>query len=160
MQIVSNGYEEKSRILCDEMRAKYQNVRIDYASYKTDRVVEYFSPFNDAPIDDENFNDADFKKGCWVTSYCGIGLNKNGYYACAVAGGIDRISHNNIAIPTLREITIEKLEKQLEEFCKYCGNFKAYEDNFGNFIPRVEKEPFKNEMSKTWNKLYKNYNGK
>lgn len=160
LQIVSNGYEEKSRILCDEMRAKYKNVRIDYGSYKTDRKVEYFSSFNDAPIDDKKFKGSDYKKGCWVTSYCGIGLNKNGYYACAVAGGIDRTSHKNMAIPKLAAITDEKLEKQLEEFCKYCGNFKAYEDNFGNFIPRIEKEPFKNVMSKSWKELYKKYNGK
>lgn len=160
LQIVSNGYEEKSRILCDEMKAKYQNVRIDYDSYKTNKVVEYFSPFNDAPIDDDNYFDADYNKGCWVTNYCGIGLNKNGYYACAVAGGIDRICQKKIAIPTLREITIELLVKQLEEFCKYCGNFKAYEDNYGNFIPRVEKEPFKNKMSKTWEILYKKFNEK
>ena len=158
LQIVSNGYDEKSRVLCDDMRVKYQNVRIDYGSYKTNRVVEYFSPFNEAPIDDDKFNDADFKKGCWVTSYCGIGLNKNGYYACAVAGGIDRICNKNKAIPKLADITNEKLEKQLDEFCKYCGNFKAYEDNFGNFIPRVEKEPFKNEMSESWIRLYEKYN--
>jgi len=157
LQIVSNGFDEKSRNLCDDMRAKYQNVRIDYGSYKTDRMVEYFSPFNDAPIDDDKFKDADFRKGCWVASYCGIGLNKKGYYACAVAGGIDRICNKNMAILKLTEITNEKLEQQLEEFCKYCGNFKAYEDNFGNFIPRVEKEPFKNEISESWKRLYEKY---
>ena len=116
LQIVSNGYSERSRILCDKMRLNYQNVRIDYSSYKTDKVVEYFSSFNDAPIDDDKFKEADFKKGCWVTSYCGIGLNKNGYYACAVAGGIDRIINKNKPIAKLTEITQEKLEKQLEEF--------------------------------------------
>lgn len=158
LQVVSNGYDEKSRKLCDEIRAKYKNVGIDYGSYKTDRVVQYFSPFNDAPIDDDRFKEADFKKGCWVTSYCGIGLNKNGYYACAVAGGIDRICNKNMAIPKLTEITNEKLEQQLEEFCQYCGNFKAYEDNYGNFIPRVEKEPFKNEISESWKRLYEEYN--
>ena len=65
-----------------------------------------------------------------------------------------------MAIHKLETITDEMLEKQLEEFCKYCGNFKAYEDNFGNFIPRVEKKPFKNIMSKSWKELYKKYNGK
>ncbi len=155
LQIVSNGFEEKSRALCDEMRKEYSNVRIDYGSYKTDRVVEYFSPFNDAPIDDKRFINADFKKGCWVTSQCGIGLNKNGYYACSVAGGIDRIFNKNLGVYKLAELTNDKLEMQLDEFCKYCGNFKAYEDNFGNLIPRVEKEPFKNVLSKSWKEAYK-----
>jgi hypothetical protein len=53
---------------------------IDYNSFKTNNKIEYFSPFNDAPIDDEKFKDADYTKACWVTSYCGIGLNKFGYY--------------------------------------------------------------------------------
>jgi glycosyltransferase involved in cell wall biosynthesis len=158
LQIVSNGYSERARNLCEEMRAKYKMVRIDYGSYKSDNAVKYFSPFNDAPVDDENFNDSNFKDGCWVTSYCGIGLNNNGYYACAVIGGIDRIRKKQYAIPTLQEISIEKLENQLQEFCKYCGNFKAYTDNFGNFIPRVEKEPFRNSISISWKELYQNYN--
>ena len=157
LQVVSNGYDEKSRNLCEDIRVKYKNVRIDYGSYKTERVVEYFSPFNDAPIDDDKFKEADFKKGCWVTSYCGIGLNKNGYYACAVIGGIDRILNKNAAIPKLTEITNDKLVQQLDEFCRYCGNFKAYADNFGDFIPRVEKEPFRNKVSESWEKIYQEY---
>lgn len=159
LQIVSNGYEEQSRLLCDEMREKYKSVRIDYGSFKTDRVIDYFSPFNDAPIDDHNYKDAEFHKGCWVTSYCGIGLNKDGYYACAVAGGIDRISKADMAITNLEDITVNKLKDQLNEFCRYCGNFKAYQENSGDFIPRVEKEPFKNVMSKSWKELYKKQNG-
>ena len=71
MQIVSNGYDENSRLLCDEMLRLYKNVRIDYGSYKSDKVVEYFSPFNDAPIDDPQYKDADFSKGCWVTVIVG-----------------------------------------------------------------------------------------
>lgn len=160
LQIVSNGYDKSSRNICDKMRDLYQNVRIDYGSYKTEKVVEYFSPFNDAPIDDIEYKNAEYKKGCWVTSYCGIGLNKDGFYACAVAGGIDRISKKNMAIASLEEITEEKLQEQLNEFCKYCGNFKSYKENFGNFIPRVEKEPFKNVITKSWKNLYKKSNEK
>ncbi len=157
LQIVSNGYSEKSRKLCEELRIKYSNVRIDYGSFKTNKVVEYFSPFNDAPIDDEKYRNADFSKACWVTSYCGIGLNNHGYYACAVAGGIDRIVEKKMAIPNLSELSIKKLKEQLNEFCRYCGNYKAYEENFGNFIPRVEKEPFKNVITESWKKAYKRY---
>ncbi len=160
LKIVSNGFEEQSRLLCDEIRKRYKNVCIGYSSYKTNRVVEYFSPFNDAPIDDENFKNANYHKGCWVTSYCGIGLNSKGYYVCAVAGGIDRLVNKKMAIKNLKDITEEKLKKQLDEFCKYCGNFKAYDNNFGNFIPRVEKEPFQNIVSKSWKEIYENYNEK
>lgn len=155
LQIVSNGYEENSRLLCEEMRTLFKNVRIDYGSYKSEKVVEYFSPFNDAPIDDPKYKDADFSKGCWVTSYCGIGFNGKGYYACAVAGGIDRILENNREIKALKDLNQQILENQLNEFCRLCGNFKAYQSNHGDFIPRVEKEPFKNIVTSTWKSIYK-----
>lgn len=155
LQIVSNGYDENSRLLCDEMLRLYKNVRIDYGSYKSDKVVEYFSPFNDAPIDDPQYKDADFSKGCWVTSYCGIGFNGKGYYACAVAGGIDRIVGKNREIKALNDLDHQILENQLNEFCRLCGNFKAYQSNQGDFIPRVEKEPFKNIVTRSWKSIYK-----
>ncbi|WP_111710174.1 glycosyltransferase [Lutibacter citreus] len=155
LQVVSNGVEKRSRDLCEKVK-KLKNVRIDYGSFKESKNVEYFSPFNDAPIDDDNFKGADYKKGCWVTSYCGIGLNKRGIYACSVIGGIDRLKGGNKAINGLLDLSKERLEKQLEEFCKYCGNFKAYNQNAGDFIPRIEKEPFKNVVTKSWKEIYKN----
>ena len=155
LQIVSNGYEEKSRLLCEEMRNLHKNVRIDYGSYKSDKVVEYFSPFNDAPIDDDDYKEADYSKGCWVTSYCGIGFNSKGYYACAVAAGIDRLTKKNMEIKKLKNLNNKALENQLDEFCRFCGNFKAYQSNHGDFIPRVEKEPFKNIVTVSWKSIYK-----
>ncbi|MDR2962391.1 MAG: glycosyltransferase [Bacteroidales bacterium] len=81
LQIVSNGLTAETRNLLEKVK-KLPNVFIDYNSFKTNNKIEYFSPFNDAPIDDENFKNADYSKACWVTTYCGIGLNRFGYYAC------------------------------------------------------------------------------
>lgn len=158
IQIVSNGYTQRSRDLCKEVEC-FKNVRIDYSSFKTgSKGSEYFSPFNDAPIDDKKFENNEFSNGCWVTSYCGIGLNNKGYYACAVCGGIDRVIGENRAIKALAEISGKKLEEQLSHFCQYCGNFKDYNSNFGNFILRSEKAPYRNTISTTWESLYERYN--
>lgn len=154
IQIVSNGITKQSRELCEIVKNKYKNITIDYASFKTSNMVEYFSPFNDAPIDDENYRAADFTKACWVTSYCGIGLNSRGYYACSVCGGIDRVLNGNNGAKSFSELTEEKLREHYEKFCRLCGNFKHYSKNAGNFIPRCEKEPFKNIISKTWSEIY------
>ena len=154
IKVVSNGYTKHSRLLCDEARKNFNNVVIDYDSYKTSNKVEYFSPFNDAPIDDERFIDADFTKACWVTAFCGIGLNSHGYYACAICGSIDRIIHANIGAKSLNELTNELLSKHYMKFCSLCGNFKHYSQNAGNFIPRCEKGPFKNVVSETWKMIY------
>jgi len=161
LQIVSNGLTEKTRNLLEKVKS-YKNVFIDYNSFKTNNKIEYFSPFNDAPIDDENFKKADYKKACWVTSYCGIGLNKFGYYGCSICGGIDRIiNESRCGIKHLKDISIENFQKYFSIFCKYCGNFKDYDINKGNFIPRCEKAPLKKDfVSKTWNDLYNQYNKK
>jgi glycosyltransferase involved in cell wall biosynthesis len=161
LQVVSNGLTAETRNILNRIKS-VKNLFIDYNSFKTDNKIEYFSPFNDAPIDDENFKNADYTKACWVTSYCGIGLNKFGYYGCASAAGIDRIINKDRGgIKHLKVIDMEKLHEQFLKFCPLCGNFKDYDVNYGNFIPRCEKAPLKeNIVSKSWIELYNLYNQK
>lgn len=156
IQVVSNGVAERSRLLCELAKEKFKNVRIDYGSYKLSNKVEYFSAFNDAPVDDGNYKNADFTKACWATNYCGIGLTPRGYYACAVSGGIDRVLNEKNGVQSFTELTKDKLKEHFDKFCRLCGNFKAYSQNYGNFIPRCEKEPFKNIISETWKEIYGN----
>ncbi len=156
LQITSNGLPSSKRKI-NEL-PKHKNLVLDNLSNKTSNKVEYFSPFNNAPIDNKKYKNEDFSKACWVTSYCGIGLNAFGYYACSVIGGIDRVIGKDKGIKSLAELSEIKLKNQLSEYCKYCGNFSDYEVNKGDFIPRNEKAPFnKNIISKTWKKLYTAY---
>lgn len=159
IQVVSNGYTIKSRDMLDELQQKYPELWVDRASFKTSNKVEYFTPFNDAPQDDPEFHDSEYGKGCWVTSFCGISLNKYGYYACSVCGGIDRIlGTERCAVPRLSDITPERFQAHLKKFCSLCGNFKDYARNKGLFIPRAEKAPLtKNIISRSWKRLYGNY---
>jgi len=157
LQIVSNGFTEKTRSLLDKAK-RFEKVIIDYASFKTNPKIDYFTQFNLAPIDDELFKDSDFSKGCWVTSYCGIGLNAKGYYACGVAGSIDRVIGLKKGINALKDITDAKLKTQLNEFCRFCGNYSDYNKNHGGFIPRCEKTPFKKDSrSLFWISVYQDY---
>lgn len=157
IKVVSNGITAQSRQLCEEVKHSFKNVVIDYDSYKTNNKIEYFSPFNDAPVDDEHFAHADFTNACWVTAYCGIGLNARGYYACAACGGIDRVLNGQNGAESFELLTDEKLQDHYRKFCSLCGNFKHYQQNAGNFIPRCEKEPFRNIVSKTWQEIYKRF---
>lgn len=134
---------------------------MDTHSFKRSNKIDYFTPFNLAPIDTEEYRESYFSKGCWVTSYCGIGLNKYGYYSCSVAGAMDRVIGYDIGIKSLKEVTVDKLKELLDVFCRYCGNFVDYADNYGDFIPRCEKRPFtKNVITKTWVRIYRNYHRK
>ena len=159
LQVTSNGFGDVVKEQLSKL-PKHQNLIIDYASFKDERIVPYFSPFNDAPIDKPGGNDKEYHKGCWVTSYCGIGLNQLGYYPCGVAGGIDRIFKLDLGVQSLKDVD-ESIARYLSTFCRYCGNFSDYESNAGNFIPRNEKAALtKPAISESWRKAYKNYNGK
>ena len=167
IKVVSNGVTARSRQLCEEAKNTFRNVVIDYDSYKTNNKIEYFSPFNDAPIDDEQFKETDFTNACWVTAYCGIGLNARGYYACAACGGIDRVLNGQSGVESFDSgqsgvesfdlLTEEKLKEHYRKFCSLCGNYKHYDQNGGNFIPRCEKEPFRNIVSPAWEYIYRHY---
>jgi len=157
LQITSNGYSEQTQQILAAL-PKSENIVLDAASFKDSRQVAYFTPFNLAPIDDERFKNADFSTGCWVIAYCGIGLNKYGYYVCSAAGGIDRIFGFNQGIKKLSDVN-ESIKAQLNTFCRYCGNFSEYAQNQGDFIPRGEKAALtKPILSHTWQKQYKTYN--
>jgi uncharacterized radical SAM superfamily Fe-S cluster-containing enzyme len=159
LQITSNGFGELVKERLSKL-PKHKNLIIDYASFKDERIIPYFSPFNDAPIDKPDGNEKEYHKGCWVTSYCGIGLNQLGYYPCGVAGGIDRVFKMNLGVQSLKNVD-ETISKYLDTFCRFCGNFSDYESNAGNFIPRNEKAALtKPKTSESWKKAYKNYNEK
>jgi hypothetical protein len=159
LQITSNGFGE----FVQEQLAKlpsHPNLIIDRESFKDQRVVSYFSPFNDAPIDQPDGEHQEYQKGCWVTAYCGIGLNQLGYYPCGVAGGIDRVFQLGLGLVSLYDVD-ESIAQQLDTFCRYCGNFSDYADNAGNFIPRHEKAALtKPIISDSWKAAYRKYNGK
>lgn len=81
-----------------------------------------FRPFNMAPLDSPVFRFSDFSCGCRILLDCGLGLTPMGYYACAVAGAIDRIFQFKAGrqqLPT----PDDDLTDHLRLFCRYCGHF-------------------------------------
>lgn len=159
LQVTSNGHGEFVQNQLSKL-PKHPQLIIDVDSFKDSRVVPYFSPFNKAPVDQKQKTNAEYIKGCWVTAYCGIGLNHLGYYPCGVAAGIDRVFEFNKGIPHLKDVD-ESIRELLQTFCQFCGNFIDYESNKGDFIPRHEKVVLKKPIvSETWRKKYREYNRK
>lgn len=81
-----------------------------------------FRPFNIAPVDRALYRWSDFGSGCRILEDCGLGLTPQGYYPCAIAGGIDRVfgfrrGRRHLPRPG------EDLQADLEIFCRRCGHF-------------------------------------
>lgn len=156
IQVTSNGSPAALAVL--EQIQLPPNAFVDKESYKSSSIIDYFTPFNDAPIDDPCFKDADFAAGCWVATYCGIGLNSRGYYACSVAGGIDRVLGLDLAHQDLGTFDEEVARFQKRRLCGYCGNFKHYAEALGDFIPRSEKAPHGiGVCTASWQRAYSAY---
>ena len=153
VQITSNGHGAFVLRQLEQLPA-HPRLIVNRDSFKDNERVPYFTPFNDAPIDDPAFAAADFRKGCWVTSYCGLGLNHLGYFACAVAGGIERLLGAGRGVRSLAEVDAS-IAETLDTYCRLCGNFKHYEQSRGDFVPRSEKDVCDGPvLSTTWTELY------
>ncbi len=90
-------------------------------THKTDRQ-RLFRPFNNAPIDGRRYRLADFGCGCRIIQDCGLGLTPQGYYPCAIAGGIDRIFGFGLGRRSLPSVEDDMIDL-LERFCPLCGQF-------------------------------------
>jgi hypothetical protein len=159
LQITSNGYSPETKNILSKL-PKHDNLYIDEKSFKTSNKIDYFTPFNNAPIDQDKYQDNhDFSNGCWVASYCGVNLNKNGYYPCSIIGSMDRLFNANKGQGKLINMSLKSQKELMNEYCRYCGNYSDYESNFGDFIPRCEKDYYKkNIVTPSWDKIYKYYN--
>jgi len=84
--------------------------------------VNFFRPFNVAPIDTAFNRYSDYACGCRIIEDCGLGVTPSGYYMCAVAGGIDRIFGYRLGRRDLPDER-ERFSDQMTAFCRLCGHF-------------------------------------
>jgi len=119
IEVVTNGHGDKVNAAIAKIPS---DVYVNNTSKET-KVQPHFGSFNVAPKDLPEYKDADYTNGCWVVENCGFGLGPNGYYPCAVAGGIDRIYGWDLGRKSLPQAS-DGMEDLLERFCSHCGHFK------------------------------------
>jgi len=148
LEIVTNGY---GSVVKDAIKKVPSNIFIKNTG-KTGKFQQKFEAFNLAPIDKRIFFITDYSNKCWVTSYCGIGLNPFGYYLCGVGGSIDRVTGMDIGLKELPKEN-ETFISQSKSFCCLCGHFFSRD-----FIPINTRIPVKGEpKSKSWKAIYDRY---
>lgn len=148
IEIKTNGYDpnvvKKIQYLSSEVLIINTN--------KTNRFQKKFEPFNLALRDKKKNFFTNFSNCCWVSAYCGIGLNKFGYYPCATAGGIDRVAGFDIGLKNL-PLDRKLIYKQAKILCVLCGHFTFRKFRSVNNRTPVIGEP----KSKTWIYMYQKY---
>ena len=110
--------------------------------------VQEFDSFNVAPIDLPEFKDVNFSRGCLVVEVCGLGLSRNGFYACGPGASIDRVFGFDIGLKSLSLVEDARLREQMNRLCRYCGLFKR---NYGTKLITEEM------LSVNWQKAIDEY---
>lgn len=147
VQIASNGFGPQVKQILT-MVPPWVSIR----NSKKKGRVHLFEKFNFAPIDRKNQTNFSFEKGCWITSSCGLGLNRFGYYPCGAGAAIDRIFGLNIGIKHLEKVSYIQMIKSLKKLCQYCGHFpvknkmdlsktQVYSTTWENALNEYQKHP-------------------
>src|ERR1035437_1664883 len=117
------------------------------------KAVPTFVSFNVAPGDLDEYGDADFRNGCWITEHCGMGLGPSGYYPCGIAPGMDRIFGWNVGLQSLPSRD-DPMQGLLDRFCRNCGFFKRRSHARGSTL----EAPLGGPVSpSTWDRAYSEY---
>jgi uncharacterized radical SAM superfamily Fe-S cluster-containing enzyme len=148
IEVSTNGYGEKVKETINSIPSWINVIN----SYKTSPEIENFEPFNLAPCDLTDFIQKDYENACWITHECGIGLNKYGFYHCAVAAGIDRVIGLDIGLKELPRNENGFIE-QKRKLCGYCGHFLNRE----RIHTQDRSKIFSPQITESWKIAYDRY---
>lgn len=148
IQVVSNGFGPKVNATLEKLP---KGIELENSA-KVGNIQPAFGPFNEAPKDSPVYHFTDFRHGCDIMHSCGIGLTPLGYYPCAVAGGIDRVTntgHGRSHLPS----SDDEMRDLLARNCQLCGRFKD-----GHYVPEKLRPPLlEQKTSKSWHAIYQTW---
>ncbi|MBW0295867.1 radical SAM protein [Shewanella xiamenensis] len=148
IEVVTNGLGKRVNKILSQLPT---NVAVDNSSKKSN-IQPMFGPFNLAPIDSWQYRLTDFANGCDIATSCGMGLTPQGYYPCAVAGGIDRVlgmKNGRQHLPN----SDDDMRDLMAYACRLCGRFRD-----GHYIPEKLRKPIlEQQTSASWEKIYSDW---
>ena len=94
-----------------------------HATPKAKRFVPEFGNVLLAPKDRFTHN----VYSCRITSNCGLGLTRYGYFPCGCGASVARVAGLDIGIKRLEDVTMKAVKAQLKQLCHLCGRNLEYE---------------------------------
>jgi len=148
IELVTNGYGRRVQ----QVLALLPTWLVVENSAKTDIVQPEFGPFNLAPKDSWYHRYSQFANGCDIASTCGIGLTPQGYYPCAIAGGIDRVLGQQNGRQRLPG-TEDEMRELMATACALCGRFRD-----GHYVPpKLRRRIYTQQTSPSWAQIYRQW---
>ena len=148
IQLVTNGYGRRVARVLTSLPAWLEIEN----STKTDNLQPEFGPFNLAPKDSWYHRHSDFANGCDIASSCGIGLTPQGFYPCAVAGGIDRVMGLQDGRAHLPD-PHDEMRDLMVSACALCGRFRD-----GHYVPpKLRPRLYHQQTSPSWEIIYQQW---
>jgi hypothetical protein len=145
IQVITNGFGKHVASVLPKLP---RGVRVINTSKQG--PSQNFVFFNAAPADHLMYMRTDYANGCAIPADCGTGLNRYGYYPCAVGGGVDRVMGFDIGLKAIPS-TQTQVRKQLSALCRFCGHFRRYAEG------REHTHTNKEIISPLWQKAYEEY---
>jgi hypothetical protein len=121
--LVTNGYGNAVNDVLSRLPAW-----VHVKNTKKSSPVQEFDSYNRAPLDVAGFAEVNFSRGCRTVEQCGLGLSRNGFYACGPGASVDRVFGFDIGLKSLSLVEDARLREQLQRLCGYCGLFRR---NYG-----------------------------
>jgi organic radical activating enzyme len=147
LEILSNGFSDITKIKLKWLSEKYPEIKIINTN-KINNNPSYHWMMTNTPIEiNPEFYKYHNYKRCNLIQQCGIGFNFAGFYCCPMAGAIDRIFGLDLGIKSVKDISIESLQKTYNQLCSKCGLYSC----------RIHEKV--QTISPTWKKALDEFNG-
>ena len=128
LTLATHGHGERTQRRLAELTVAFPFLQV-LNSHKTGPVQPDFVAPCIAPIDlDPAWVASHHFEGCSVSGHCGISMNFAGFYACAVAGAIDRIFGLDGAIGNLADVSDAAMIEKYQVFCRLCGYYRPIKE--------------------------------
>ena len=129
LTLATHGHGERTQQRLTELAAAFPFQQF-LNSHKTGPMQSEFVAPCIAPIDlAPEWAASHHYEGCSVSGHCGISMNYQGFYPCAVAGAIDRVFGRNQAVVNLADVSEATMIEKYQAFCRLCGYYRPIWEN-------------------------------